>query len=34
MFRFEHGVSQIGLMHLILTNAIMWIRTIVKVSLA
>jgi len=31
--RFEHGVSQIGLMHLILTNAIMWIRTIVKESM-
>eukprot|EP00088_Acartia_fossae_P065240 TRINITY_DN8043_c0_g1_i2.p1 TRINITY_DN8043_c0_g1~~TRINITY_DN8043_c0_g1_i2.p1 ORF type:complete len:570 (+),score=103.47 TRINITY_DN8043_c0_g1_i2:59-1768(+) len=31
--RFEHGLSQLGLMHLILTNAIMWIRTIIKESM-
>jgi len=31
--RFKHGLSQFGLMHLILTNAILWIRTIMKESM-
>jgi len=31
--RFEHGLPHFGLIHLVATNCIMWIRTVVKESL-
>ena len=33
LFRVAGGLSHLGLMHLITTNSIIWIRTIIKVSL-